>query len=45
LIIDGHGGDYVKAGSEFIVEMGEPMKTVNIIDQDFYAKFKKKFLE
>jgi len=45
VIIDGHGGDYVKAGSEFIVEKGEPFKRVSIIDQSFYAKFKKKFLE
>jgi NAD+ kinase len=45
LIIDGHGGDYVKSGTEFIVEKGEPFKRVSIADQNFYAKFKKKFME
>lgn len=45
LIIDGHEGDYVKAGSEFIVEKGEPLKKVSMVDQSFYAKFKNKFLE
>jgi len=40
VIIDGHGGDYVKPGSEFIIEKGEPFKRVSIIDQSFYNKFK-----
>ncbi|MEM7819855.1 MAG: NAD(+)/NADH kinase [Candidatus Aenigmatarchaeota archaeon] len=38
LIIDGHGGEYVKSGSEFIIERGKPVKVINLTKQNFYEK-------
>ncbi len=44
LIIDGHGGDYVKAGTEFIISEGEPLKIISFQKHNFYQKFKEEFL-
>jgi len=41
LIIDGHGGEYVKAGMRFMIERGKPIKIINIAEQNFYEKLKK----
>lgn len=45
LIIDGHGGDYVKEGSEFIIDKGEPVRIINLFESKFYERFKEKFLK
>jgi len=44
LIVDGHTGEYVKAGSRFIIEKGEPIRVVIIKDINFYEKYKRQFL-
>ncbi len=44
LIIDGHGGEYLKAGSEFVIEKGEPMKVISFSEYNFYKRFKSEFL-
>lgn len=44
LIVDGHGGDYVRANTRFIVEKGEPLRIVHLLDKSFYDKFKQEFL-
>ena len=41
LIIDGHGGEYVKKGSKFIIEKGDPVKVIDFMKYDFYKKLKK----
>lgn len=38
LIIDGHGGDYVSPGSEFILEKGKPVKVISFVEHNFYKK-------
>lgn len=44
LIIDGHGGEYLKSGSDFIIEKGEPMKVISFSDYNFYKRFKNEFM-
>lgn len=45
LIIDGHGGDYVKPNTEFIVEKGAPLKIVALGKENIYEKIRKEFFE
>ena len=45
LIIDGHGGDYVRGNTKFIVQKGRPLKLVQLFSTNFYERFKKEFLE
>jgi NAD+ kinase len=45
LIIDGHTGEYVKAGGTFRVERGEPVHVVRLRPANFYARYKASFLE
>lgn len=40
LVIDGHGGDYVKAESRFAIERAEPVRVVHFAEQNFYRKLK-----
>ncbi|MCX6818486.1 MAG: NAD(+)/NADH kinase [Candidatus Aenigmarchaeota archaeon] len=44
VIIDGHGGEYVKSDSEFIIEKGEPLKIIQLSEKRFYEHFKEEFL-
>ncbi|MFH0832948.1 MAG: NAD(+)/NADH kinase [Candidatus Aenigmatarchaeota archaeon] len=44
LIIDGHGGEYVRNGAEFLIEKGEPVRIITLSEFSFYEKFKEKFL-
>ena len=44
LIIDGHAGDYLKPGTEFLIEKGAPLKIVHIEPYNFYSKFKKTYM-
>ncbi|MFC2143155.1 NAD(+)/NADH kinase [Candidatus Aenigmatarchaeota archaeon] len=44
LVIDGHGGDYIKRDGRFIIERSHPSKVVHLINQNFYQKFKNEFL-
>lgn len=44
LIVDGHGGDYVKAGAQFVVDRGAPLQVIKLVRDSFYARFKSKFL-
>lgn len=44
LIIDGHGGDYVKENTKFIIEKGPPLKVVHLIHKNFYEKYRNEFL-
>lgn len=44
MIIDGHGGDYVKAGNEFVIKEAEPQKVISFQKANFYQKFKDEFL-
>lgn len=41
LVIDGHGGDYVKKNSTFIVEAAKPSRVVAIALPNFYEKVRK----
>jgi len=41
LIIDGHGGEYVKSGTRFLIEKGKPVKIISLVEQNFYEKLKK----
>ncbi len=45
LIIDGHGGDYVKPNESFIVETGSPLKVVTFNKHNVYEKIRKEFFE
>ncbi len=45
IIVDGHGGEYVKADNEFLIERGDPLKVINIEEQNFYKKFRNQFLQ
>lgn len=44
LVIDGHGGDYVKPKTSFIIEIAEPVKIVKIVEQNFYEKVRKNLM-
>ena len=44
LVIDGHAGEYLKAGGSFRVERAEPVKVVHIKEPDFYSRYKSSFL-
>lgn len=41
LIIDGHGGEYVKNGTRFLIEKGKPVKIIKLVEHNFYEKLKK----
>ncbi|MBI2579201.1 MAG: NAD(+)/NADH kinase [Candidatus Aenigmarchaeota archaeon] len=43
LIIDGHGGDFIKPNTPFIVEKGEPLKIVYFDKENIYEKVKSEF--
>jgi len=45
LIIDGHTGEYVKEGGNFVVERGEPIKVVTLSEPKFYERYKNQFIE
>jgi NAD+ kinase len=38
LVIDGHGGDYLKNGTKLIVEKGRPVKVIIFKEKNFYDK-------
>jgi NAD+ kinase len=44
LVIDGHGGDYIKKNSRFIISAAKPVKIVNFVEQNFYEKVRKNLL-
>ena len=44
LIIDGHGGEYVKPKTTFVVEVATPVKIVNLVPQNFYEKVRKNLM-
>jgi NAD+ kinase len=41
LIIDGHGGEYVKSGTRYLIEKGKPVKIISLAEQNFYEKLRK----
>jgi NAD+ kinase len=41
LVIDGHGGDYVKRNSTFVIEGAKPSKVVSLVSQNFYEKVRR----
>jgi len=44
VIVDGHGGEYVKNDTQFIIEKSDPLKLINISKYNFYDKLQKEFL-
>jgi NAD+ kinase len=44
LVIDGHGGEYVKKNSTFIIEAAEPAQIVTLMPQNFYEKIRKNLM-
>jgi NAD+ kinase len=44
LVIDGHGGDYVKKNSTFVIETARPVKVVSLVPQNFYEKVRKNLI-
>jgi NAD+ kinase len=44
LIIDGHGGDYIKSGTKFVIDAGKHIKVAMLSEQNFYKNFKEEFL-
>lgn len=45
VIIDGHGGEYLKGDSDFIIEKGEPMKIINLQEGKFYERLKSELMK
>ncbi|MEM7813407.1 MAG: NAD(+)/NADH kinase [Candidatus Aenigmatarchaeota archaeon] len=45
LIVDGHTGEYVKAGANFIVERGKPVEVATLGDVKFYERYRYQFIE
>ncbi|MBI4018139.1 MAG: NAD(+)/NADH kinase [Candidatus Aenigmarchaeota archaeon] len=43
VIMDGHGGEYVKPNTTFIIEKGSPLKVVILNEQNTYQKVKSEF--
>src|SRR3989338_5212621 len=44
LVIDGHGGDYIKKNSSFVIETATPVKIVSLFEQNFYEKIRKNLM-
>ena len=44
LVIDGHGGEYIKKNSSFIIDVATPVKIVSLFEQNFYEKVKKNLM-
>lgn len=44
LVIDGHGGDYIKKDSTFLIESATPVKIVSLFEQNFYEKVRKNLM-
>ena len=44
LVIDGHGGDYIKKDSSFMIETAAPVKIVSLFEQNFYEKVRKNLM-
>ena len=44
LVVDGHGGDYIKKNSRFIVSAAKPVKIVRFVEHNFYEKIKKNLM-
>ena len=44
LVIDGHGGDYIKKNSSFLIETATPVKIVTLFEQNFYEKVRKNLM-
>ncbi len=44
LVIDGHGGDYVKAGTRFVIEKSKPVKVMFFKERNFYDKVRNELL-
>ncbi len=44
LVIDGHGGEYVKKNSTFVIESAEPVQIVTLAPQNFYEKIRKNLM-
>ncbi|MBI4174902.1 MAG: NAD(+)/NADH kinase [Candidatus Aenigmarchaeota archaeon] len=44
LVIDGHGGDYIKKNSSFMIEAATPVKIVTLFEQNFYEKVRKNLM-
>jgi NAD+ kinase len=45
LIVDGHGGDYFKSDSRFVIEKAKPAKVIVFDEQNFYERVKRTLLE
>lgn len=45
LVIDGHGGDYIKSGARFIIEKAKPSKVIVFEEKNFYEKVRRDLLE
>ncbi|MBI4896013.1 MAG: NAD(+)/NADH kinase [Candidatus Aenigmarchaeota archaeon] len=45
LVIDGHGGDYIKSSTTFVIEKSEPAKIITFKDYNFYEKINKELIE
>ncbi len=43
VIIDGHGGEYIKNETTFLIEKAEPIKIIKLGEQNFYKRLKKEF--
>ena len=43
-MIDGHGGDYIKKNSSFVIETATPVKIVSLFEQNFYEKIRKNLM-
>lgn len=45
LIVDGHTGEYVKGGTRFTIERGEPVKVIYLTPSNFYGRLKEQFID
>ncbi len=44
LVIDGHGGDYVRSNTKFMINLSKPAKVVTLVPHNFYEKVRKNLM-
>lgn len=45
VVIDGHGGEYVKSGTKFIIEKAKPAKVITFTEQNVFEKLKNNLID
>ncbi|MBI2172657.1 MAG: NAD(+)/NADH kinase [Candidatus Aenigmarchaeota archaeon] len=45
VVIDGHGGEYVKSGTKFVIEKARPAKVITFSEQNVFEKLKSNLID